>query len=221
VTELIAARLPSTIELALAALLISLVIGVSSGIIAALRRNTPIDSAVMLVSLAGVSMPSFWSAMILILVFSVSLNLVPATGSGGFDRLILPAVVLGYEGAALIARLTRASLLEVLSREYIRTARAKGLPRRTVVLGHAMRNALIPVVTVVGLQLGRLLAGSVIVETVFARQGVGQLAVDAILSKDYPLVQGIILLTAITYVFANLLVDVSYGFLNPRIRTAS
>jgi len=176
---------------------------------------------VMLVSLAGVSMPSFWSAMILILVFSVSLNLVPATGSGGFGRLILPAIVLGYEGAALIARLTRASLLEVLSREYIRTARAKGLPRRSVVLGHAMRNALIPVVTVVGLQLGRLLAGSVIVETVFARQGVGQLAVDAILSKDYPLVQGIILLTAITYVFANLLVDVSYGFLNPRIRTAS
>ena len=145
----------------------------------------------------------------------------PATGSGGFERLILPAVVLGYEGAALIARLTRASLLEVLSREYIRTARAKGLPRRTVVLTHAMRNALIPVVTVVGLQLGRLLAGSVIVETVFARQGVGQLAVDAILSKDYPLVQGIILLTATTYVFANLLVDVSYGFLNPRIRTAS
>jgi len=221
VTELIAARLPSTIELAVAALLISVVIGVSSGIIAALRRNTPIDSAVMLVSLAGVSMPSFWSAMILILVFSVSLNLVPATGSGGFDRLILPAIVLGYEGAALIARLTRASLLEVLSREYIRTARAKGLPRRSVVLGHAMRNALIPVVTVVGLQLGRLLAGSVIVETVFARQGVGQLAVDAILSKDYPLVQGIILLTAITYVFANLLVDVSYGFLNPRIRTAT
>jgi peptide/nickel transport system permease protein len=221
VTALIAARLPSTIELAVAALIISVVIGVSAGIVAALRRNTPVDSAVMLVSLAGVSMPSFWSAMILILVFSVSLNLVPATGSGGLDRLILPAIVLGYEGAALIARLTRASLLEVLSRDYIRTARAKGLPRRSVVLGHAMRNALIPVVTVVGLQLGRLLAGSVIVETVFARQGVGQLAVDAILSKDYPLVQGIILLTAITYVFANLLVDVSYGFLNPRIRTAS
>src|SRR6266545_108409 len=136
------------------------------------------------------------------------------------STLDLPALVLGYDGAALIARLTRASLLEVLGREYVRTATAKGLYRRTVVLRHAMRNALIPVVTVVGLQLGRLIAGSVIVETVFARQGIGQLAIDAILQKDYPVVQGVILLTATSYVFANLLVDVSYGFLNPRIRSA-
>ena len=220
VSSLIAQRLPATLELALAALVLSVVTGMSMGIIAALKRNTPIDAIVMIVSLAGVSIPSFAFAMVLILVFSVFLGLLPATGSGSFDRLILPALVLGYEGTALIARLTRASLLEVLGREYMNTARAKGLPPRLVVLRHALRNALIPVVTIVGLQVGRLLAGSIIVETVFARQGVGQLAIDAILQKDYPLVQGIILLTATTYVIANLLVDVSYGFINPRIRAA-
>ena len=128
--------------------------------------------------------------------------------------------MLGYEGTGLIARLTRASLLDVLGREYVRTAHAKGLPPRSVLLGHAMRNALIPVVTIVGLQLGRLLAGSVIVETIFARQGIGQLAIDSIIAKDYPVVQGVILLTATTYVIANLIVDVSYGFINPRIRAA-
>ena len=220
VATLIAQRLPSTLELAGAALLLSVVIGMAFGIVAALRRNTWIDGAVMILSLGGVSMPSFAYAMLLILVFSVFLGWLPATGSGGFDRLILPALVLGYEGTGLIARLTRASLLEVLGREYINTARAKGLPPRTVVLRHALRNALIPVVTIVGLQIGRLLAGSIIVETVFARQGVGQLAIDAIQTKDYPLVQGIILLTASAYVIANLLVDVSYGFINPKIRTA-
>ncbi|HEV8229260.1 MAG TPA: ABC transporter permease [Candidatus Limnocylindria bacterium] len=221
VASLIAQRLPTTLELAGAALLISVVLGMALGIVAALRRNTPVDGLVMVVSLAGVSMPSFAFAMLLILLFSVTLGLLPSTGSGSFDRLILPAVVLGYEGTGLIARLTRASLLEVLGREYITTARAKGLPRRLVVMRHALRNALIPVVTIVGLQVGRLLAGSIIVETVFARQGVGQLAIDAILQKDYPLVQGIILLTATSYVLANLLVDISYGFLNPKIRTAS
>ena len=220
VASLIAQRLPSTIELAGTALVLSVVLGITLGIVAALRRNTFVDGAVMVISLGGVSMPSFWFAMLLILLFSVTLNLLPATGSGSFDRLILPALVLGYEGTGLIARLTRASLLEVLGREYITTARAKGLPRRLVVLRHALRNALIPVVTIVGLQVGRLLAGSIIVETVFARQGIGQLTIDAILQRDYPLVQGIILLTASTYVVANLLVDLSYGLINPRIRAA-
>jgi peptide/nickel transport system permease protein len=220
VAELIAQRLPSTLELALTALGLSVALGIGMGIVAALRRNTWVDGAVMVLSLGGVSMPSFWSAMLMILLFSVTLNLLPATGSGSFDRLVLPALVLGYEGTGLIARLTRASLLEVLGREYITTARAKGLYRRIVVTRHALRNALIPVVTVVGLQLGRLLAGSIIVETVFARQGVGQLAIEAILQKDYPLVQGIILLTAASYVVANLLVDISYGLINPKIRAA-
>jgi len=218
VAQLIAERLPSTLELAGAALLLSVVLGVGLGILAALKRNTPVDGLVMVVSLGGVSIPSFAFALLLILVFSVFLGLLPATGSGSFDRLILPAVVLGYEGVGLIARLTRASLLEVMGLEYIRTARAKGLAGRTIVLRHAMRNALIPIVTIVGLQAGRLLAGSVIVETVFARQGIGQLAIDSINTKDYPVVQGVILLTAIAYVVANLLVDISYGFLNPRIR---
>ncbi|TME60103.1 MAG: ABC transporter permease [Chloroflexi bacterium] len=220
VATLIAQRLPATLELAGAALLLSVTLGVGLGIIAALKRHTFVDAAVMIVSLGGVSMPSFAFAMLLILLFSVTLGWLPATGSGSLDRLVLPALVLGYEGTGLIARLTRASLLEVLGREYINTARAKGLPRRTVVLRHALRNALIPVVTIVGLQVGRMLAGSIIVETVFARQGVGQLAIDAILTKDYPLVQAIILLTAFSYVVANLLVDISYGFINPKIRTA-
>jgi peptide/nickel transport system permease protein len=195
-------------------------LGVVLGIVAATKRNSPIDRLVMFFSLGGVSIPSFFFAILLILLFSVTLGLVPATGSGSLDRLILPALVLGYEGTGLIARLTRASLLDVLGREYVRTAHAKGLPPRSVLLGHAMRNALIPVVTIVGLQLGRLLAGSVIVETIFARQGIGQLAIDSIIAKDYPVVQGVILLTATTYVIANLIVDVSYGFINPRIRAA-
>ena len=220
VSSLIAQRLPTTLELAGAALLLSVIVGMAMGIVAALKRNTPIDGLVMLFSLGGVSMPSFAFAMVLILVFSVFLGWLPATGSGSLDRLILPTLVLGYEGTGLIARLTRASLLEVLGREYMTTARAKGLPRRILILRHALRNALIPVVTIVGLQVGRLLAGSIIVETVFARQGVGQLAIDAIQTKDYPLVQGIILLTASGYVLANLLVDISYGFINPKIRTA-
>ena len=220
VIKVIGDRLPSTIELAGSALVISVLLGVALGIVAAVKRNSPIDRLVMFVSLGGVSIPSFVLAIVLILVFSVTLGLVPATGSGSLDRLILPMLVLGYEGIGLIARLTRASLLDVLGREYVRTAHAKGLPPRTVLLGHAMRNALIPVVTIVGLQLGRLLAGSVIVETVFARQGIGQLAVDSILAKDYPVVQGVILLTATSYVIANLLVDISYGFINPRIRAA-
>jgi peptide/nickel transport system permease protein len=220
VIKVIGDRLPSTIELAGSALVLSVLLGVLLGIVAAVKRNSPVDRLVMFVSLGGVSIPSFVFAMVLILVFSVTLGLVPATGSGSIDRLILPAVVLGYEGIGLIARLTRASLLDILGREYVRTAHAKGLPPRQVLLGHAMRNALIPVVTIVGLQLGRLLAGSVIVETVFARQGIGQLAIDSIIAKDYPVVQGVILLTATSYVIANLLVDISYGFINPRIRAA-
>ncbi|HEX9269610.1 MAG TPA: ABC transporter permease [Candidatus Limnocylindria bacterium] len=220
VSRLILDRLPSTLELAGAAMLLSVVLGIGLGVLAALRRNTPIDHAVMLISLGGVSMPSFAFAILMILLFSVTLGLVPATGSGGFDRLILPALVLGYEGTGLIARLTRASLLEVLGLEYIRTARAKGLRARTIIGRHALRNALVPIVTIVGLQIGRLLAGSVIVETVFARQGIGQLAIEAILTKDYPVVQGVILLTATGYVLANLLVDVSYGYLNPKIRAS-
>jgi peptide/nickel transport system permease protein len=220
VGELILERLPSTAQLAAAALVFAVVVGLGLGIIAATHRNTPIDTAVMLVSLGGVSMPTFWLALLLILAFSVVLNWLPATGSGSPDQLILPAIALGYEGVALVARLTRAAMLEALSAQYVTTARSKGLAGRTIVFRHALRNALMPIVTVAGLQAGHLLAGSVIVETVFARQGIGQLAIDAILTKDYPLVQGIILFAAASYVVLNLVTDVSYGYLDPRIRTA-
>jgi len=211
-------RIPSTAELALASMLLSTVLGLVLGVFAALTRGSIVDRLVMVISLGGVSMPGFWLCMLLILAFSVSLGWFPATGSGGLNRLILPAIALGYEGVALVARLTRASMLEVLGRQYMTTAHAKGVPRRLVIVRHALRNALMPIVTILGLQMGHLLAGSVIVETVFARQGIGQLAIDAIQAKDFPLVQGVILLTATTYVLVNLLVDVSYGYLDPRIR---
>ncbi len=219
VLDVLLERLPSTVELAVASTLIVAVLGLFLGIVAALKPNSPIDGLVLVVSLGGISMPNFWFAILLILVFSVFLGWLPATGSGGIERLILPAVALGYEGLALITRLMRSSLLEVLGREYITTARSKGLKSWMVTLRHALRNALIPVVTMLGLQFGRLLAGSVVIETVFARQGIGQLAIEAINTKDYPLVQGIIFFSAIVFVLSNLLVDISYGFLDPQLRT--
>jgi peptide/nickel transport system permease protein len=221
VAALIRERLPSTLQLAALSLCFATVAGLTLGVIAALKRNTPLDGLVMAVSLFGVSIPGFWLAILLILAFSVSLHWFPATGSGSLKQLILPALALGYEGVAIIARLTRASLLDVLNRPYVTTARAKGLRERAVILRHALRNALIPVVTVIGLQVGHLLAGSVIIETVFARQGIGQLAIEAIRAKDFPLVQGIVLFTAVVYVFVNLAVDVLYGYLDPQIRLAA
>ncbi len=217
VVDPIEERVPCTVPLSLAALVITVVGGLSLGIIAALTRGTWVDGVVMIISLGGVTVPNFWLSMLLILLFSVALGWLPSTGSGGLERLVLPAVALGYEGVAMVARLTRRSMLDVLNANYVVTAHAKGLQNRVVVLRHALRNALIPIVTVVGLQLGHLLAGSVIVETVFARQGLGQLAIDAISTKDYPLVQGVILLTATVYVIANLVVDLSYGYLDPRL----
>jgi peptide/nickel transport system permease protein len=220
VAGLILERLPSTAELALASTLIVAVLGLGLGILAALKSNTLMDRLILVISLGGISMPNFWFGILLILVFSVFLGLLPATGSGGLDRLILPAAALGYEGIALITRLMRASLLEVLGREYITTAHAKGLSTWAVVIFHAMRNAMIPVVTMMGLQFGHLLAGAVVIETVFARQGIGQLAIQAINTKDFPLVQGIIFLSATIFVLVNLLVDISYGFLDPQLRVS-
>jgi len=221
VLEIVAERVPSTLELAAAGLAIAATVGLALGIAAALKRNTPLDGLIMIVSLGGVSTPNFFLAMLLILVFSVLLGWLPATGSGAFDRLVLPALALGYNGVAIVARLTRSSMLEVLNRPFITTAQAKGLAQRVVVVRHALRNALIPIVTVIGLQIGHLVAGSVIVETVFARQGMGQLAVEAILTKDFPVVQAVILFTATTYVVANLLVDIAYGYLDPQIRAGT
>jgi peptide/nickel transport system permease protein len=171
-------------------------------------------------ALLGVSMPSFWLALLMLFLFSFKLGWLPATGTGGWRHLVLPAIVLGVGEAAVIARLVRASMVEVLRQEYVRVARAKGLRERPVVVGHALRNALIPVVTVLGLQYAFLLGGAVVIETVFGRPGIGRLAVDAILAKDFPVVQGTVLFTAAIYVAVNLLVDLSYAWLDPRVRDA-
>ncbi len=214
----IAENLGATLQLAIAALLIAVVVGVTLGMIAAIHQNGWLDFGPMLVALCGVSMPSFWLGLLLIFFFSLRLGWFPATGGGDLKHLVLPALTLGLSAAAIIARLTRSSMLEVLRQEYMTTARAKGLRETRVVIRHGFKNALIPVVTIFGLQFGSLMAGTVIVETVFARPGIGRLIVTAILAKDFPMVQGIVLLIATTYVVVNLIVDISYGILDPRIR---
>lgn len=218
VTQEIAGQLPSTIELTLAAMAVAIGIGVPLGLLAATHHNGPLDLGAMALALGGVSMPSFWLGVLLILLFSLRLGWLPATGQGGIERLILPAFTLGFGAAAIIARLVRSSVLEVLRHEYVTTARAKGLSPRVVLLRHALKNALIPVVTIVGLQFGALLAGTVVIETVFSRPGVGRMVVNAILIKDFPVAQGAILIIATTYVLANLIVDLLYAWLDPRVR---
>jgi ABC-type dipeptide/oligopeptide/nickel transport system permease component len=218
VLDAILEQLPSTVQLTFAGLGFAIILGVTLGVLAALKPNSVGDNLSMFFALAGVSLPEFWLGLLLIFVFSFSLGWVPATGQGGLERLVLPAIALGSRAAATIARLTRASMLEILHQEYITTARAKGLAQRLVVIRHALKNALIPVVTIVGLQFGNLIAGAVIIETVFSRQGIGHLAVDAIRGKDFPMIQGTVLFAATAYVLANLLVDLSYAWLDPRIK---
>jgi ABC-type dipeptide/oligopeptide/nickel transport system permease component len=218
VTDAIREQLPSTVQLTFAGLGFAISLGVTLGVLAALKPNSVGDNLSMFFALAGVSLPEFWLALMMIFFFSFTLGWFPATGYGGVERLVLPAVALGLRAAATIARLTRASMLEILNQDYITTARAKGLSDRLVVIRHALKNALIPVVTVIGLQFGNLIAGAVIVETVFARQGIGRLAVDAIRMKDFPMIQGTVLFAATVYVLANLLVDLSYVWLDPRIQ---
>ena len=209
---------PSTMQLAIAALLLSSSVGMTLGIIAAVRQNSWMDLGSMLVALVGVSMPSFWLGLLLIFAFSLHLGWFPATGGGGFNHLPLPALALGLGAAAIIARLTRSSMLEVLRMEYMTTARAKGLASPGVVLRHGLKNALIPIITIFGLQFGQLLAGTVFIETVFGRPGIGRLLVNAILNKDFPLVQGVVMFVAVGYVIINLAVDVIYAAVDPRIR---
>jgi peptide/nickel transport system permease protein len=210
--------LPATLQLTAAAMVFAVIVGVTLGAIAAIKAHTWVDTLTMLLALGGVSVPVFWMGLMLLLVFAVWLGLVPSTGTEGVERLVLPAFTLGYGAAAIIARLTRSAMLEVLSLEYIVTARSKGLAERVVIVRHALRNALIPVITVVGLQVGNLLSGAVIVETVFSRQGVGRMLVNGILGKDLPLVQGAILFVAVFYVLINLLTDILYAWVDPRIR---
>ena len=210
----------STALLAVASMLVAIALGVPLGLLAALWRNSWLDVGSMAVALLGVSMPSFWLGLLLIFAFSLHLGWFPATGGGDLLHLVLPSVTLGTIASAIIARLTRSSMLEVLGQDYVRTARAKGLAWWSVVVRHALKNALIPVVTIFGLQFGNLLAGAVIVETVFSRPGLGRLIVGGILAKDFPLVQGTVLFVATVYVLINVVVDVAYAFIDPRIRYA-
>jgi peptide/nickel transport system permease protein len=209
---------PNTLQLAVVSLLVATVIGMLLGVVAATHQNSWLDSFSMAVGFLGVSIPNFWLALVLIYVFAVSLNWLPATGAGGPKLLILPASVLAMEQVALIARLIRANMVEVLQEDYIKTARSKGLQEQSVQWGHALRNAMLPTITLMGLNFGYLLSGAIIVETVFARPGIGRLIVDAILNKDFPVVQGAVLLTATVYLLVNLLTDVSYSLIDPRIR---
>ena len=210
--------LPGTVQLTLAALSIAAIVGITLGVVAAVTHGSWVDTAVMAVAILGISTPVFYSSLLLILLFSFTLAWFPATGQGGLERLVMPATALGVSSAAVLARLVRSSMLEVLSQEYVTTARAKGLAARVVLTRHALKNALIPAVTMLGLQLGALLGGAVVTETIFSRPGIGRLAVDAILNRDFPLVQGTVMFAATTYVLVNLLVDVSYAALDPRIR---
>ena len=216
--SLVLERFPATLELALAALVISIVTGIPLGIISAMKRNSPLDTAAMVVSMLGQSIPAFWLGIMMILLLSVKWQIFPPFGRGGISHLILPAISLSTWSAARVARLTRSGMIEVLGQEYIRTARAKGLANVVVVQRHALKNAMLPIITVLGLDLGGFLGGAVITETIFAWPGAGQLAMQSIYSRDYPVVQATVLLVASGYVLINLVVDVTYAYLNPRIR---
>lgn len=209
---------PNTLRLAVSALLLGLAISLPLGVFAAVRRNSLADHASRIVALVGTSLPSFVLGYVLILLFAVTFRLLPVAGSDGWRYLVLPAITLGLGEAAALTRLTRASMLEVLAEDYVRTARAKGVPARSVFVRHALRNALNPLVTLSGIRFGRLLGGAVIVETVFARPGIGRTVVDAIQDRDYPTIQGFILVMGTVFVLANLLVDLSYLWLDPRVR---
>lgn len=210
-------RLPVTIELAFWSIVITIVLGMFAGIISAMKQNSITDIGIMIFALIGVSLPNFWLGLMLILYFSVTYQIFPVAGWGSFAHVILPAITLGTSGAAIVARMTRSSMLEVIRQDYIRTARAKGVKERYITYKHALKNALIPVVTVVGLQFGALLGGTVLTETVFAINGVGRMMIDAIRMRDLPLVQGSILFVSFIFVFVNMLVDITYRLLNKRV----
>jgi peptide/nickel transport system permease protein/oligopeptide transport system permease protein len=217
VMQEIASRYPATLKLAIGAFLVSAVVGLSSGILAAVYKDSPVDTIAMIAATAGISMPAFWFGLLAIYLFSVNLGWFSVIPDGSLKSLVLPAVTLGLIASSIVARLVRSAMLEVLGQEYVQTARAKGLTERRVVLHHALRNAAIPVVTIVGLQFGGLLTGAFIIEAVFAWHGIGELAVQAFAKRDFPMIQGITLVVATTYVLVNLVVDVIYAALDPRI----
>lgn len=218
VTSAIAERLPATFELAVAAMLFATIVAIPIGIIAAVRAGTRVDFAAMTLALLGISVPNFWLGPLLAILFSVTLGWLPVSGRGSLAHLVLPAITLGAPLAAVLARMTRASVIEELRELYVLAARARGVSHARAVLRHAFRNSLIPIVTVLGLQIGAVLTGAVITETIFAWPGVGRLLIQSISFRDYPLVQGCVLLIAVSYVTMNLVTDLVYGFLDPRIR---
>jgi peptide/nickel transport system permease protein len=218
VARTLATRLQLTLQLTILSMLLSVGLGVLAGVVAATHHNTWIDTSIMVTALTGISIPGFWLGLLLLVVFAGMLHWLPAGGSGTPFHLILPSIVLGTSGAAVIARMTRASMLDVTRQDYLRTLRANGVSEQLIVYKHALRNALNPVITVVGLQFGFLLGGAVIVESVFALPGVGMLMVNAIFNRDYPVVQGGMLVIAVLFVLVNLLTDLTYGLVNPRIR---
>ncbi|GAA4847063.1 ABC transporter permease [Paenibacillus vulneris] len=212
---------PATLTLTLASTLLSVVFGVLLGVLSAVYRNRWIDVVARLVGLFGISMPTFWSGILLILLFSVQLGWFPAMGSDGLATLVLPAAALGIVGAGFIVRMVRNSMVEVLNEPFIVTLRAKGLAEKKVMYLHALRNALIPAITVIGIHIGDLMAGTVVVETVFSRQGIGRIIADAIMARDLPVVQGVVFFSAIVYVGVNFLVDLSYNYIDPRVRRSN
>ncbi len=219
VTEEVLGRFPVTLKLAAFSIVIAVAIGIPIGIVSATRQYSLFDNVSMVIALLGVSMPNFWQGLLLILLFSVSLGWLPASGFSSFKHMILPAVTIGTSTAAVITRMTRSSMLEVIRQDYIRTARAKGQVESKVVNRHALKNALIPIITVVGLQFGYLLSGAVLTESIFAVPGVGRLMVESIKTRDFPVVQGAVLFIAVTFSFVNLFVDIMYAYVDPRIRS--
>jgi len=218
VSELIAERFFVTLELSLTALFISFLISIPIGIKAALKRNTVTDYALMALSLIGISMPTFWFGLMLLYIVAFKLRFFPISGYGTWRHLFLPALTIGITDAALLARMVRSSMLEVIRQDYIRTARSKGLPERVVINRHALRNALIPIITLLGLRIGGVVGGSVVVEIVFARPGLGRLMVDSILARDYPVVQGVMVVLTTCIILGNLLADILYAVVDPRIK---
>lgn len=216
--ELFLDRVPATLQLTVAAMALALAVSLPIGIISAARRNSWIDYIARFVAVIGQAIPFFWLGIVLILIFAVTLKVLPTSGRGGLKHLVLPSLTLSTYPLARITRLLRSSMLEVLGQDYMRTARGKGLTESRVIVGHALRNALLPVVTVVGLEFGNLLGGAVITETIFAWPGVGRLAIDAVSMRDYPLIQTIVLVSALTFVLINLVMDILYTYLDPRIR---
>lgn len=218
VTSVILDRLPATLELALASMIVALLIAIPIGIVAAIRQYSLFDNVSMFLAFLGIAMPNFWLGPLLIIMFSIHLQWFPAAGREGMLSLVLPAITLGTAMAAMLSRITRSSVLEVLGEDFVVTARAKGLPERTVILKHVLKNALIPIITVVGLQFGALLSGAIITETVFDWPGLGTLFIRAIESRDYPLVQGCVLYISLGYILVNLAADLAYALVDPRVR---